>query len=107
MQITGKDITVSVGTHVNRDLISQIILALWPEGVIEELPDIHGLEEYFFFKTDKDRQSWDDHGLTEDNGDTMIHVLHDRAGPQVTFVVLETAGSGTQDVVDQVIKQIL
>lgn len=107
MQIGGDDITVSVGVQVNKDLICQIVGTFWQDGVFQDLPDIQGLEEYFFFKTEADRQSWDEHGLTDENKDTLIHVLHDRPGQQMTFVVFEGANSETRSIVDQVIKQIL
>ena len=107
MQIGGKDVTVSIGAHVDTALVCQTIATFWPDGVVQVLPDIQGLEEYFIFKTDADRQSWDNNGLTEDNKDTLIHVLHNHLAQQITFVVLEEASSQTSWIVAQVIKQLV
>lgn len=87
MMFGGQDLTFETSAPVTSEAIQGIILELWPEAVFEtsESEAVEG-EELFAYRDAAAQESWNEYGLTDDNGDALlyiiingchIHVVHD------------------------------
>lgn len=78
MEIGGQDFSFDTVEPVSRDEVMEVIRDLWPEAVFEfgEGDDVEG-DELFAYRDDDAQESWNKYGLTDDNGDALLHVIID------------------------------
>jgi hypothetical protein len=69
------------------DILLRLLRASWPGGICESsdgatviplrgAPGKRGFgKEFFAYRDEASKASWDEHGLTEDNGEAMISVI--------------------------------
>jgi hypothetical protein len=97
MKIGGSDVTLtsSVGIEELVHHAVEVILGIWPKGVIEaagvegkllQLVDLFGETECFVYRDLASQRSWAEYGWTEDNCLSMIHLLSSVSGA-ITCVV--------------------
>ena len=96
--IGGCDVTIASSETIE-DLVylaAQVILEVWPNGVIESadvenkiihLPDLFGAKEAFVYKDLASQKSWAENGWTKENCKSMIHLLASVEDGLITCVV--------------------
>jgi hypothetical protein len=83
-------VDTSIGGRVDRediDVLLRLFHAGWPGGVCESSDGAIVIslrravgkgapgEEFFVYRDEASKASWDEHGLTDDNGEAMVSVI--------------------------------
>ncbi len=84
-----------------REFVRKFMFRAWPHCSYEV--DEHGAE-VFFFRDDASYASWKHEGATDENHDTMVHVIY--SPTELWCVVSHVPGSETARLVDELFAQI-
>ena len=92
MIIGGHDISIECPMTPQAVMdVLRVIQKKWPDGLLVLAMDsTPPVLDYFVYENESARQSWDEHGLTDSNGETMINVIFRPTG--IDLVVNDEQG---------------